>query len=159
MAMTCLKLSTPGVSCVTWKSFCCCCSVAKSYLTLCDPTDYSMPSSSVLYGLLEFTQTHVYCIGDATQSSHPLSPPSPPALSLSQHQGLFQWVSSLLASGGQSIGASTLASVLAVSRWFGFSQMRIHIERYPSYLLTGCSSIRGRFWPLIIPLETLQTGN
>ena len=140
-------------------SFCCCCSVAKSYLTLCDPMDCSMPSSSVLYDLLEFTQTHVYCIGDATQPSHPLSPPSPPALSLSQHQGLFQWVTSLLASGGQSIGASTLASVLAVSRCFDFSQMRIHIERYPSYLMTGCSRVRRRFWPLIIPLETLQTGN
>ena len=49
----------------------------------------------VYHQLLEFTQTHVHCIGDAIRPSHPLSSPSPPALSLSQHQGLFQWVSSL----------------------------------------------------------------
>ena len=42
---------------------------------------------------LEFTQTHVHWDGDAIQPSHPLSFPSP-ALNLSQHQGLFKWVSS-----------------------------------------------------------------
>ena len=45
--------------------------------------------------LPEFAQTHVPWVGDATQSSHPLSSRSPPAFSLSQHQGLFRWVSSL----------------------------------------------------------------
>ena len=40
----------------------------------------------------QFTQTHVHWVGDAIQPSHPLSPPSPPTFSLSQHQGLFQWV-------------------------------------------------------------------
>jgi len=44
--------------------------------------------------LPEFTQTHVHWIGDAIQPSHPLSSPSPPALNLSQHQGLFQRVGS-----------------------------------------------------------------
>ena len=43
----------------------------------------------------ELAQTHVHWIGDAVQPSHPLSLPSPPAFSLSQHQSLFQWVSSL----------------------------------------------------------------
>ena len=42
----------------------------------------------------EFTQTHAHWVGDATQPSHPLSSPSPPDPNLSQHQGLFQWVSS-----------------------------------------------------------------
>ena len=42
--------------------------------------------------LPEFTQIHVYRVSDAIQPSHPLSSPSPPAFSLSQHQGLFQWV-------------------------------------------------------------------
>ena len=42
----------------------------------------------------ELAQTHVLWVGDAIQPSHPLSSPSPPAFSLSQHQGLFQWVSS-----------------------------------------------------------------
>ena len=41
-----------------------------------------------------FTQTHVHCIGDAIQPSHPLSSPSPLAFNLAQHQGLFKWVSS-----------------------------------------------------------------
>ena len=45
--------------------------------------------------LPEFTQTHVHWVGDAIQPSHPLSSPSPPALNLSQHQSLFQGVSSL----------------------------------------------------------------
>ena len=44
--------------------------------------------------LQESTQTHVHRVDEAFQPSHPLSSPSPPALNLSQHQGLFQWVSS-----------------------------------------------------------------
>ena len=53
-----------------------------------------MPGFLVLHRLLEFAQTHVHCVSDAIQPSHPLSSPSPPALNLSQHQGLFQLVSS-----------------------------------------------------------------
>ena len=45
--------------------------------------------------LLELTQTYVYQVGDAIQPSHSLSSPSPPIFNLSQHQGLFKWVSSL----------------------------------------------------------------
>ena len=55
--------------------------------------DCSMPGLPIHQQLLEFTQTHVHWVGDAIQPSHPLSFPSPPALNLSQHQGLFQWVS------------------------------------------------------------------
>ena len=44
--------------------------------------------------LLEFTQTHVHWVGDGIQPSQPLSSPSPPTFTLSQHQGLFKWVSS-----------------------------------------------------------------
>ena len=54
----------------------------------------SMPGLLVYHQLPESTQTHVYWVGDAIQSSHPLSSPSPLALKLSQHQGLFQWVGS-----------------------------------------------------------------
>ena len=54
-----------------------------------------MPGFPVLHHLLEFAQTHVHRVGDAVQPSHPLLSPSPPAFSLSQHQGVFQWVSSL----------------------------------------------------------------
>ena len=52
------------------------------------------PSLTSLTLLLEFAQTHVHWVDDAIQSYHPLSPPSPPALNLSQHQSLFQWVGS-----------------------------------------------------------------
>ena len=54
----------------------------------------STPGLPVHHQLLEFTQTHVHLVGDAIQPSHPLSSPSPPAFNLSQHQGLFKWVSS-----------------------------------------------------------------
>ena len=56
--------------------------------------DYSTPGFAVHHQLLELVQTHAHWVSDAIQPSHPLSPPSPPAFSLSQHQGLFQWVSS-----------------------------------------------------------------
>ena len=69
-------------------------SVAQSCPSLCDPMDCSMPGIPVHHQLPEFTQTHVHRVGDAIQPSHPLSSPSPPAFNLSQHQGLFQWVSS-----------------------------------------------------------------
>ena len=71
----------------------CCYSVAQLCLTLCDPLDCSRPGFPVLHYRLESAHTHVCWVGDAIQPSHPLSPPSP-ALNLSQHQGLFQWVSS-----------------------------------------------------------------
>ena len=73
----------------------CCCSVTQSCPTLCDPMNYSMPGFPVLHFLPEFAQTHVHWISDGFQPSHSLSPPSPPAFSLSQQQGLFQWVSFL----------------------------------------------------------------
>ena len=56
------------------------------------PMDHSMPGFPVYHPLSEFAQTHVHWVSDAIQPSHPLSSPSPPAFSLSQHQGLFQWV-------------------------------------------------------------------
>ena len=58
--------------------------------TLCDPMSCSTPGLPVHHQLPEFTQTHVHRVSDAIQPSHPLSSPSPPALNLSQHQGLFQ---------------------------------------------------------------------
>ena len=56
--------------------------------------DCSMPGFPVLHSLPKFAQTHVHWVGGAIQPSCPLLPPSP-ALNLSQHQGLFQWVGSL----------------------------------------------------------------
>ena len=69
-------------------------SVNQSCPTLCDPMNHSMPGLPVHRQLLESTQTHVHRVSDAILPSHPLSSPSPPALNLSQHQGLFKRVSS-----------------------------------------------------------------
>ena len=57
--------------------------------------DCSTPGLPVHHQPLEFTQTHVHWVGDAIQPPHPLLSPSPPTFNLSQHQGLFKWVSSL----------------------------------------------------------------
>ena len=67
-----------------------CCSGAQSCPILCDSMNCSTPGFPVLPYLLEFVQTHVHWGSDAIQPSRPLSSPSPPALNLSQHQGLFQ---------------------------------------------------------------------
>ena len=69
-------------------------SVTQSCPTLRDTMDCSMPVLPVHHELPELIQTHVHWVSDAIQPSHPLSSPSPPAFNLSQHQGLFQWISS-----------------------------------------------------------------
>ena len=85
----------PGHSYYWMTNYNLCCSVALSCLTLCDPTEHSKPGFPVLHYLSEFTQTRVHWLRDAIQPSHLLLSPSLPAFNLSQHQGLFQWVSSL----------------------------------------------------------------
>ena len=85
-----------------WNSYTCSVSVysfsrvrlVQSCPTLRDPMDCSTPGFPVHRQLPELAQTHVHWVGDAIQRSHPLSSPSPPAFNLSQHQGLFKWVSS-----------------------------------------------------------------
>ena len=82
--------------------------------------DSSMPGFPVYHQYPELTQTHVHWVGDTIQTSHPLSSPIPPTYNLSQHQGLFQWISNELVpmnqftSGSQSTGVSTSASVLPI---------------------------------------------
>ena len=71
----------------------CCCLVTTSCPDS-DSRDCSTPGSSVSHYLPEFAQTHVHRVGDAIQSSPSLLCPSPPALNLSKHQGLFQGVGS-----------------------------------------------------------------
>ena len=66
-----------------------------SHVRLCDPMNCSMQGLPVHHQLPELAQTHVHQVHDAIQPSHPLLSPSPPTCSLSQHQGLFKWVSSL----------------------------------------------------------------
>ena len=90
-------------------------------LTVCYPMDCSLPGFPVLHYLLQFAQTHVHWVNDAIQPPHHLSPTSPPALNLSQHQVTFP-ISWLLTSGRQGIeaSASVSASVLPmnIQDWF-----------------------------------------
>ena len=65
-------------------------SVAQSCPTFCNPMNCSTPGFPIHHQLPELAQTHVHRVSDAIQPSHRLSSPSPPAFSLSQHQGLFQ---------------------------------------------------------------------
>ena len=93
----------------------CCCSVAKSHPTFCNPMDCSTPGFPVLHSLPEFTETHARRVSDAIQPSHPLSSPSPTAIIPAS--GSFP-VSQLFASGGQSIGASASVLPVNIQGWF-----------------------------------------
>ena len=77
-----------------WGAIAFSCSVTKSCQTLCDHIDCSTKVFLVLHYLSELAQTHVQWVGAIVQLTHSLLPASPPALNLSQHQGLFQWVGS-----------------------------------------------------------------
>ena len=85
------RLSPPGFDSNIWVSAAVpLLSYVRLFATPCRRT----PGLPVLHHLPEFAQTHVQWVEDAIQPSHPLSSPSPPTFSLSQHQDLFQWVSS-----------------------------------------------------------------
>ena len=100
-------------------------SVAQSSLTLWDPMNHSMPGLPVHHQLLEFTQIHVHRVGDAIQPSHPLSSPSPPAPSPSQHKGLFQWVNS-------SREVAKVSIILCIPKVTGFHNFFIHLRNVPT---------------------------
>ena len=104
-------------------------SVTQSCPTLCDPMNRNTPGLPVYHQLPQFTQTHVHQVSDAIWPSHPLSSPSPPAPSPSQHQSLP--MSQLFAWGGQSTGVSALASFLpkksqgwSPSEWTGWISLQ-----------------------------------
>ena len=98
--------------------------------------DCSTPDFPVHDQLLEFAQTHVHRVGDAIQSSHPLSSPSPPAFNLSQHQGLFQGVNS----------SHQVAKVLSFS--FSIS---------PSNEYSGLISLRSDWFDLLAAQGTFKS--
>ena len=93
-------------------------SVSESCPTLCDPKDCSTPGLPVPHQLLEFTQTHVYWVGDAIQPSHPLLSSSPSTFNLPSIRVFSN--ESILPSGGQNIGVSASASVfpMNIEDWF-----------------------------------------
>ena len=82
--------------------------------------DCSTQGFLILHCLPKFAQTHVHWVGDAIQPSHPLSSPFPPAFNLSQHQGLFQWVSS-----SHQVAKVLEHSISPSSEYSGLSSFRI----------------------------------
>ena len=106
---------------IGWRSrINCCCSITQSCPTFWNPMDCSTPGFPALHSLTEFAQTHVHWVGDAIQSSYPLSSPSPPAFNLSFPPSGPFLMSQLFTSGGHSIVTSASASVLPmnVKGWF-----------------------------------------
>ena len=143
-------------------------SVAQSCPTLCDPMNCSTPGLPVHHQLPEFTQTHVHRVSDAIQPSHPLPSPSPLAPNSSQHQSFP--ISQLFASGGQSTGASALASFLPKKSqgwsplgWTGwislqskglsrvFSNTTVQKHQFFSTQLSSLSNSHIHTWPLEKP--------
>ena len=119
-------------------------SVTQSCPTLCDPMDYSTPSFPVHYQLPEFTQTHVHRVGDAIQSSHPLSSPSPCTFNLALHQSLFQWVSS----------SHLVAKVLRVSA--SASVLPVNIQDWFPLGWTSCISLQSKGLSRVFSNTTVQ---
>ena len=89
-------------------------SVAQLCPSLCNSMNCRTPGLPVHHQLPESTQAHIHWVGDVIQSSHPLSSPYPPAINLSQHQGLFKWVSSSHQV-AKVLGVSALTSVLPMN--------------------------------------------
>ena len=113
-------------------SCCYCCSVVQSCLTLCDPVDRSTPGHPVLHHLPEFAQVHVNCTGDAIQPSHPLTPSSPSALSLSPL--FFKWATFCIFS---SVQFKSLSRVwLFVTSWTTARQASLVHHQLPEFTQT-----------------------
>ena len=107
----CISVSLTSSSSVQFSS------AAQSCQALCNHIYCSLPSFPVHYQLLELTRTHVHWVGDAIQPSDPLLSPSPPTFNFSQHQGIFQWVSSWhQVTNGISASASVLP--MNIQDWF-----------------------------------------
>ena len=147
-----------------------CSSVTHSCPTLCNLMNHSMPGLPVHHQHPEFTQTHVHWVSDAIQPSHPLSSLSPPALNLSQHQGLFKWVSTSTKLKFQSFGVSASTSVLPMNAqdwsslgWTGwislqskglsrvFSNTTVQKHQFFGAQLSSQSNSHIHTWPLEKP--------
>ena len=117
--------------------------VPQWYLAICDPIGCSTPGFPVHHQLQELVQTHVHRFGDAIQSSHPLPSPSPPAFNLSQHQGLFQWVSSLH----------------QVAKYWSFSfsiSLPMNVQDWFPLGWTGLISLKSKGLPRVFSNTTVQ---
>ena len=93
-----------------------------------------------------FFLTHVHWVSGAIQPSYPLSPLSPPALNLAQHQDLFQWISSL-------------ASVAKVWPSASASVLPMNIQGWISLRLTGLISLQSKGLSRVFSNTTVQSIN
>ena len=119
-------------------------SVAESCPTFCNPMDCSRSGFPVHHQLPELAQTHVHWVSDAIQPSHPLPFSSPPTFNLSQHQGLFKWVSS-------SYQRSKVLRVLASA-----SVLPMHIQGWFPLGLTHLMSLQSKWLAWVFSNTTLQ---
>ena len=121
-------------------------SVSQSCPTLCNPMNCSMLGLPVHHQLLELTQTHVHRVSDAMQPSHPLSPPFPAAFNLSQHHGLFQWVSS----------SHQVAKVLELQYWAPASVLPMNIQDWFPLGWAGWISLQSKGLSRVFSNTTVQ---
>ena len=126
---------------------------------------FSTPWTAARQASLSFTvtQSMLKPISGAIQSSHPLSSPSPPALSLSQHQRLFP-MSRLFISGGQSIGALASASVFTmnIQDWFalGWTGLISLLSKGLSRVFSNTTAWNNQFfgfWPSLWSNSHIRT--
>ena len=120
-------------------------SVTQSCSTLCDPIGCNTPGFPVHHQHPELVQTHVHWVRDAIQPSHPLPSPSPPAFGLSQHQGLFQWVSA----------SHQVAKVLELQHPMNIQYIQWIFS--PSNEYSGLTSFRMDWFDLLAAQGTLKS--
>ena len=139
---------------------CCCCSVTKSRLILCDPMNCSTPGFPLLYSLLEFAHIHVHWVGDAIQPSHPLSPLSL-AFNLSQHQSLFQWVGSWLRVAKVLELQLQLPECFSIQDWFLLGLIGLISLQFRGLtkVITQELASSSLLWCLIGPVSVLGSSN
>ena len=154
MAMICLKLSTLRVSCVTRKTVFV---VVVQLLShgLLFVTSGTAACQALLSSTISWSSPKLMSIASVmpptiSSSGVPFSscPQSFPA------SGSFPMCQLSLGIRWPKYWSFNFSISPSSEKCFGFSQMRFHFERYPSYPMTGCSRIRSRFWPQITPLET-----
>ena len=114
-----------------------------SRVWISDTMDCSTPGFAVHHQLPELAQTHAHWVGDAIQTFCPLLSPFPPAFYLSQHQGLFQWISSLYQ--------------VAKAVEFQLHHLQMHIQHWFSLGLTGLISLQSKGLSRVFSNTTVQT--
>ena len=164
------RIITESLNFVIFNIYFICCSVTQSCRTLHNPMDCHMPGFLVFHHLLELAQTQIWTawiqlhlIGDDTQPSLPLLPPSPPAFIVFQHQGAFL-MSPLFTSGGQSIGVSTSTAVLPISiqdwsplGWTGWISLQskglLRVFSTPQFKSINSSALSLHYGPTLTSIQ------